>query len=149
VSLPGIVHAVVLRSPHAHARIVSIDTEAARAAPGVLLVLTGADWLVSGWGDLPVAEGRMRANGQRIYRPKYSALAHDRVRWVGDHVAFVAAETRNQAADAAELIEVEYEILPAVTGPADAAQPGAPLVWEDCENNICFTQAEGNRQAVD
>ena len=137
----------VLRSPHAHARIRAIDTAAARAAPGVLAVLTGADWRASGWGDLPVPGGSggaggpgglKRRDGSPMYRPRYPALALDRVRWVGDYVAFVVAETYHQAADAAELIAVDYEALPAVVETAQAAAAGAPLVFDDCANNICF-----------
>ena len=102
--LPGMAFGVVLRSPHAHARIRAIDTSAAKAAPGVLAVLTGADWQASGFGDLPVPGGFKRRNGAPLYRPPYPALVRDRVRWVGDYVAFVVAETRLQAMDAAELI---------------------------------------------
>ena len=105
--LPRVVFGHVLRSPHAHARIRSIDTAKAKAAPGVLAVLTGADWEESGWRDLPSAAGNRRRDGSPAYRPRFPALVKDRVRWVGDYVAFVVAETRHQAADAAELIEVE------------------------------------------
>src|SRR5215813_11434411 len=127
--LPGMAFGYVLRSPHAHARIRSIDTGKAKAAPGVLAVLTGADWQASGWGDLPVPGGLKRRDGAPMYRPPYPALVRDRVRWVGDYVAFVVAETRLQAMDAAELIAVDYEPLPAVVATADAVKPGAPLVW--------------------
>src|ERR1700681_382755 len=109
--LPGMAFGHVLRSPHAHARITSIDTARARAAPGVLAVLTGADWQASGFGDLPVAGGMKLRDGSPMYRPKYPALVKDRVRWVGDYVAFVVAETRHQAMDAAELIAVDYAPL--------------------------------------
>src|SRR5690242_16319224 len=120
----------VLRSPHAHAKILGIDTARASAAPGALLVLTGADWKRSGWGDLPVPGGQQRRDGSPMYRSPYPALAQERVRWVGDYVAFVVAETYGQAADAAELIAVDYEPLPAVTSTAEAMAPGAPRVWE-------------------
>jgi aerobic carbon-monoxide dehydrogenase large subunit len=149
MTLPRIAHGFVLRSPHAHAKILSIDTTAAKAAPGVLAVLTGADWEASGFGDLPTADRRQRKGGRPMYRPRYPALVKDRVRHAGDHVAFVVAETYHQAADAAELIEVEYESLPAITSTAEAAKPGAPLVWDDCENNICFELSEGDKAAVD
>jgi carbon-monoxide dehydrogenase large subunit len=149
MTLPRIAHGFVLRSPHAHAKILSIDTTAAKAAPGVLAVLTGADWEASGFGDLPTADRRHRKGGRPMYRPRYPALVKDRVRHAGDHVAFVVAETYHQAADAAELIEVEYESLPAITATADAARPGAPLVWDDCENNVCFELSEGDKAAVD
>ena len=149
MTLPRLTHGFVLRSPHAHAKILSIDTAAAKAAPGVLAVLTGADWEASGFGDLPTADRRKRKGGRPMYRPRYPALVKDRVRWVGDYVAFVIAETYHQAADAAELIEVEYESLAAITSTADACKPGAPLVWDDCENNICFQLSEGDKAAVD
>src|SRR4029450_7761401 len=97
IVLPGMVFGYVLRSPHAHARIRSIDPSAAKAAPGVLAVLTGADWAASGFGDLPVPGGFKRRNGAPMYRPPYPALVRERVRWVGDYVAFVVAETRAQA----------------------------------------------------
>src|SRR5271156_1689230 len=135
--LPRLAFGHVLRSPHAHARIRSIDATAAKAAPGVLAVLTGADWEASGWRDLPSAAGNKRRDGSPAYRPRFPALVKDRVRWVGDYVAFVVAETRHQAADAAELIAVDYEVLPAITAAADAVAPGVPLVWDDCPNNIC------------
>src|SRR4051812_23060308 len=146
---PGTAPAYVLRSPHAHARIRSIDVSKARAAPGVLAVLTGEDWDKSGFGDLPVPSGPTRRDGSPLYRPRYRALAKDRVRWVGDYVAFVVAETVNQAMDAAELIEVDYEPLPAIVSTADAIKPGAPLVWDDCPNNICFVHLEGDKAATD
>ena len=147
--LPRMVHGVVLRSLHAHAKILSIDTEAAKAAPGVLDILTGADWQASGWGDLPVGRGHKRRDGSDLYRCRYPALVTDRVRWVGDYVAFVVAETREQACDAAELIEVEYQPLSAITSIPDATLPGAPLVWDDCPDNICFVFLAGDKEAVE
>jgi len=93
MALPGMAFGHVLRSPHAHAKISSIDVTAAKAAPGVLAVLTGADWRACGWGDLPVPGGLKRRDGSPMYRPRYPALVWDRVRWVGDYVAFVVAET--------------------------------------------------------
>jgi carbon-monoxide dehydrogenase large subunit len=148
MTLPRIAHAFVLRSPHAHAKILSIDTTAAKAAPGVIAVLTGADWEASGFGDLPRAHQRKRSDGRPMYQPRNPALVKDRVRWVGDYVAFVVAETYHQAADAAELIEVEYETLPPIVSTADAPKPGAPLVWDDCENNIIFELSVGDKAAV-
>src|SRR5262249_31386072 len=88
--LPGMAYGYVLRSPHAHARIRSIDTAKAKAAPGVLAVLTGADWQVAGWGDLPVPGGLKRRDGS-AFRPPYPALVKDRVRWARDYVAFLGA----------------------------------------------------------
>src|SRR5438132_252407 len=149
VSFPGMAYGYVLRSQYAHARIVSLSTEKAKAAPGVLAVLTGADWEASGFGDLPVPGGLKRRDGSPLYRPRYPALVKDRVRWIGDCVAFVVAETYHQAADAAELIEIEYQELAAVVSTADAIAPGAPLVFDDCPNNICFVHLEGDKAATD
>jgi len=149
MALPGMAFGHVLRSSHAHAKIRSIDVGAAKAAPGVLAVLTGADWRASGWGDLPVPGGLKRRDGSPMYRPRYPALVSDRVRWVGDYVAFVVAETRHQAADAADLIAVDYEPLAAVTSTAQAPADGAPRVFDDCPNNICFVHLEGNKAATD
>jgi aerobic carbon-monoxide dehydrogenase large subunit len=145
VVLPGMTFGHVLRSPHAHAKIKSIDITKAKAAPGVLCVMTGEDWIKSGWGDLPVPGTHKRRDGSTNYKPRYPALVKDRVRFVGDYVAFVVAETKNQAMDACELIEVDYETLPSILGTADAARPGATLVWDDCKDNICFTAIHGDK----
>src|ERR1700731_2413487 len=147
--LPRMVFGHVLRSPHAHARIRRIDARAAKAAPGVLAVLTGADWVAYGWRDLPVAGGMKRPGGLASYQPRFPALVEDRVRWVGDYVAFVVAETYLQAVDAAELIEVDYEPLPAMVSTGEAMAPGAPQVWDDCPDNICFVHLEGDKAATD
>jgi carbon-monoxide dehydrogenase large subunit len=149
ITLPGMAFGYVLRSPHAHANIRSIDVAAAKASPGVLAVLTGADWRASGWGDLPVPGGLKRRDGSPMYRPRYPALVSDRVRWVGDYVAFVVAETYHQAADAAELIAVDYEPLAAVVSTALAPADGAPRVFDDCPNNICFVHLEGDKATTD
>jgi len=146
---PGMAFGFVLRSPHAHARIRSIDTGKAKAAPGVLAVLTGADYKASGFGDLPVPGGLKRRDGAPGYRPRYPALVEDRVRMIGDYVAFVVAETYYQAMDAAELIEVDYDPLPAIVSTGDAVAPGVPLVWDDCANNIGFVQIEGDKALTD
>ena len=111
-------------------------------------MLTGADWQASGWGDLPVPGGLKRRDGS-VFRPPYPALAKDRVRWVGDYVAFVVAETYHQALDAAELIEVDYEPLPAIVSTAQATAPGAPRVWDECPDNIGFVQLFGDKAATD
>src|SRR6478752_3493217 len=146
--LPGMVFGYVLRSPHAHARIRSIDTTKAKAAPGVLAVLTGEDWQASGWGDLPVPDGLKRRDGS-VFRPPYPALTKDRARWVGDYVAFVVAETYHQALDAAELIVADYEPLPAIVSTAEASATGAPRVWEGCPDNIGFVQLFGDKAATE
>jgi carbon-monoxide dehydrogenase large subunit len=149
IKLPGMAHGVALRSPHAHAKIKSLDTTAAKAAPGVLAVLTSADIKAAGYGDLPVHSGLKRRDGSAMYRPRYPILAEERVRWVGDCVAFVVAETVAQALDASELIAVDYEPLPAVTATAQAVEAGAPAVWDDCPDNIGFTELIGDKAAVE
>jgi aerobic carbon-monoxide dehydrogenase large subunit len=146
--LPGMAFGHVLRSPHAHARIRAIDVSRAKAAPGVLDVLTGADWAASGWGDLPVPGGLKRRDGS-VFRPPYPPLAKDRVRFVGDYVAFVVAESQHQALDAAELIAVEYEPLAACVSTAEATAQGAPRVWDGCPDNIGFVQLFGDKAAAD
>src|SRR3954468_13528073 len=127
VTLHGQTHAWFLRSPHAHASIKRIDTEKAKAAEGVVAVFTGAD-LPDSVGGLPCGWLITDCNAQRMKEPKHPLLAQGKVRYVGDHVAVVIAETLNQAKDAAEMIEVEYEGLPAVVGAADARKVGAALV---------------------
>ncbi len=149
IKLPGMAYGVVLRSQHAHAEIKSIDTGAAKAAPGVLCVLTAADIKAAGFRDLPVPGGQKRRDGSPMYKPRYPILAEDRVRWVGDCVAFVVAETVAQAMDAAELIKVDFKPLPAVTSTAAAPKPGAPRVWDDCPDNICFVETIGDKAATD
>ncbi|MEA2985784.1 MAG: aerobic carbon-monoxide dehydrogenase large subunit, partial [Alphaproteobacteria bacterium] len=149
VVLPRMAFGYVLRSQHAHARICSIDTAAAKAAPGVLCVLTSLDWHASGFGNLPTAGGLKRRDGRPMYQPPCPALVRDRVRWIGDYVAFVVAETLNQANDAAELIEVDYEPLPVVASTEGALANGAPLVWDDCPDNVCFVQLMGDKCATD
>src|SRR5215212_8525912 len=149
LALPRMAFGHVLRSPHAHARILEIDVSAAKAAPGILAVLTGADWQASGFGDLPLPGGQKLRDGAPMYRPCYPALVQDRVRWVGDYVAFVIAETQHQAADAAELIEVRYEVLPATVATERAADAGSPRVWDDCPHNVCFVELIGDKAAAD
>src|SRR5947209_20552921 len=107
-------HAVMLRSPHAHARIRSIDTNSAAAAPGVIAVLTGEDLARDGVGDVPCVSGLTNRDKTPMAMPPRPALVRDRVRHVGDTVAMVVAETQAQARDAAELVEIDYEPLPAV-----------------------------------
>jgi carbon-monoxide dehydrogenase large subunit len=149
IVFPGMAFGYVLRSPHAHARIRKIDTAKAKAAPGVHAVLTGADYKAAGFGDLPVPGGLKRQGDTPGYKPRYPALVEDRVRMIGDYVAFVVADTYYQAMDAAELIEVDYEPLLAIVSTGDAVKSGVPLVWEDCPNNIGFIQIEGSKEATD
>jgi carbon-monoxide dehydrogenase large subunit len=139
----------VLRSPHAHARIVALDASAARAAPGVLAVLTGADLQARGLGTLRPHVPRRKKDGAPAYVCPQPLLAQGRVRYVGDPVAFVVAEDANRAKDAAELIRVEYAPLPAVVSAEAALRPGAPAVWEDNPGNEAFTFAAGDKAATD
>ena len=143
VDLPGQVWLQVVRSPHANARIKKIDVTAARAAPGVLAVLTGDDYASEGFGAstidfLNMDGGAFRyREGTSLFMPENSVLATERVRYVGDNIALVVAETNNQALDAAALVEIDYQPLPAVAHAAAALEPDAPLVWEDAPDNIC------------
>src|SRR5260221_1571059 len=136
---PRTAFAHVLRSPHAHARIARIDTSAAR---GALLVLTGEDVARERIGSLPCV-----AFPDQGYRPTQPILAMVMVRHVGEAVALVVAESAAQAADAAELIDVEYEPLPAVTL-ADARASGAPRVWDDARDNVSFRIEPGDANAI-
>jgi carbon-monoxide dehydrogenase large subunit len=149
VAYPGMAFGVVLRSPHGHAKINSIDTTAAKAAPGVLAVITAAEWKKSGFGELPSHGGLKLRDGSPMFKPPYPVLAQDRVRWVGDPVAFVVADTQAQAVDAAEMIEVDYEALPAVVSTAQAMAPDAAKVWEGCTDNISFVELIGDKAATD
>src|SRR6516225_4070650 len=116
-------HGYVVRSPHAHARISALDVGRARSAPGILCFLTGADLLRRGLGTLMPAVRRRRRNGAPAFVCPQPLLAADRVRYVGDPIAFIVAETVNLAKDAAEMIAVDYEILPAVIGAEAALAP--------------------------
>src|SRR5215472_8403342 len=149
VHLPNEARGYVLRSPHAHARIISIDTAAARLAPGVLTVLTGDDLAKRGLGTLRPLVPRKRRDGSRAFVCPQPILAQGEVRFVGDPVAFVVAETLNQAKDAAELIAIEYEELPAIIGAEAALTPGAPAAWADNPGNEAFNHEAGSRQAVE
>lgn len=140
----GALHAVVLRSPHAHARFRIAEVEAAKAMPGVALVLTAED--LEELGDLP-CEGV--PPGVDVAVPPYPLLARGQAKHVGDAVAFVVAETPEQAKDAAEAIAVEWEPLPHVVDSENAVAPGAPAVWADQPGNICFETALGEREATE
>ena len=149
IKLAGTAHGVVLRSQHAHAKIRSLDVSAAKAAPGVLAVLTADDFKAAGWDDLPVPGNLKRRGGEPMFRPRYPILADGVVRWVGDPVAFVVAETIALALDALELIAVDYEELPAVTSTAEAVKPGSTKVWDGCPDNVSFVVLIGDKDAVD
>ena len=149
VVYPGMAFGVVLRSPHGHAKINLIDTTAAKAAPGVLAVITAADWKKAGLSELPSHTGLKLRNGSAMFKPPYPVLAEDRVRWIGDPVAFIVAETNAQAQDAAEMVAVDYEPLPAVVSTAKAIEPDSPKVWDGCADNISFVELIGDKTATD
>jgi carbon-monoxide dehydrogenase large subunit len=148
IDLPQQCYGVVVMSPHAHARIKRVDTAKAKAADGVLAVLTGADVIADKLGGLapPMPEDM---GGPKGFRSLRAILAADKVRAVGDRVAFVVAETMAQARNAAELIEIDYEPLPAVISVEDAIKPGAPAIWDEAPNNVSFTLMMGNKDATD
>ena len=144
IELPRMVHGVTLMSPYAHARILLIDTQKALAAPGVLCVLTGADVLAENMGGLPPLFMPEDMGGPKGYRTSRPLLATDKVRCVGDRVAFLVAETAALARDAVELIEVQYDALTSVTAIDDAVAQGAPLVWDGAPGNQCCVVKFGN-----
>src|SRR5579884_3788234 len=154
-ALPGMAHAVLVRSPHAHARIAAIDTAAARSAPGVLAVLTGADYLAEGLGPIPHNAGLMNApdlavrlRGGAPIATTHHPMPAERVRFVGEPVALVVADTIARAKDAAELVDVTYEPLPAVARAADALAPGAPVLWPEAPENLCIDIEVGDEAAT-
>ncbi len=149
VALDGMAHGLVLRSPHAHARIDRIDTGSAAAAPAVLAVLTAAEWNAEGLGVIPTRTPAKNSDGTPIPVPPRPPLADGTVHFVGEAVAFIVAETLEEARDAAELVEVDYHPLPAVTDAAKALEPGAPLVWDHVPGNLCVDFEAGDAPAVE
>jgi aerobic carbon-monoxide dehydrogenase large subunit len=147
MSLPGQLHAIVLRSPHGHAAIEGIDTASARGMPGVRGVFTAADIDADGIGALPCIA--QVATVAPIIVPPRLALARDRVRHAGDPVAFVVADTAEQARDAAERIRVAYRALPAVVDAIAALGAGAPLLWDEAPGNLAYRFERGDVAAVD
>ena len=142
-------HAFMLRSPHAHARITGIDAAAALAAPGVIAVFTGEDLARDEIGDIPCVSAITNRDGSRSVLPPHPAIARGRVRHVGDTAAMVVAETSAAARDAAELIAVDYEPLPAAVDTACALDPGQPQVWDEAPGNRCFDWEVGDGAAVE
>jgi carbon-monoxide dehydrogenase large subunit len=147
--IAGMTHGVVLRSPHAHARIAKLDATAARSLPGVLAVITGADLEAAKVGGLPVGWIVPKTTGGPMTTPPHPVLATARVRHVGDPLAFVVAETRAQALDALERIEVEYEPLPHIVDLERAVDPGAPQLWPEAPDNLCYDWEIGDPAAVE
>ncbi|MFN7635159.1 MAG: xanthine dehydrogenase family protein molybdopterin-binding subunit, partial [Acetobacteraceae bacterium] len=136
VALPGALHAVFVRSQHAHGVLRGIDVSAARGMPGVVAVLTAADLL--GYGHIRCALPLKNADGSPLRSTDRPSLATDRLRFVGDPFACVIAETRAAAKDAAELVLAEVEPLPAVTSAREAAQPGAPQLYDSLPGNLAL-----------
>ncbi len=146
ISLPGQAYAVMVRSQNAHGIIRSIDTQAAREMPGVLGVYTAAD--LKDYGPLKCIVPFNNRDGSPMKKPRRDALATDKVRYVGDPVAFVVAETVLAAKDAAEAVTVDIEALPAVTSAEDAARDGAPLIYDDAPGNVSLDYHYGDADAV-
>jgi aerobic carbon-monoxide dehydrogenase large subunit len=155
VTLPSLGHAVIVRSPHAHARLAAIATATARAAPAVLAVLTGADYVADGLGPIPHNPGlsappdvQARVRGFLPIATVHFPLPADKVRHVGEPVAIVVAESIAAAKDAAELVDIAYEPQPAVTQAAEALEPGAPVLWETAPGNLCIDIEVGDEAAT-
>ena len=154
LKLPEQSHAVFVRSPHAHAALRSINIQPALASPGVIAVLTGDDVAADDLGGIPCGWQVKNKDGSNMVEPPHPALAQGKVRHAGDPVVMVIAETRAQAKDAAQLVEIDYDPLPAVAHLPAAVAVGAPQVWDEAPGNICFdwhlgdaaaTEAEFNR----
>ncbi len=149
INRPGQLHAFIKRSDRPHARFTNVDTEAARAAPGVVAVFTGADMQADNVGGIPCGWQIHNKDGAAMAEPAHPVLAVGKVRHVGDPVAVVIAETRQQAKDAAEAIAIDYEDLPAVAGVTDAVKPGAALVHDDVPANQCYDWHIGDKAVTD
>ena len=149
LDLPGAAQAAFVRSPHVHARVVSIDVEAARSAPGVLGVFTSADLAAAGLGPMRISVTQKNRDGKPVLPAERPVLATDRVRFVGEAVAMVVAETRRQARDAAELVFVDYDELDSVTDARVALEAGSPQLRDDAPGNLALDWEGGDRKAAD
>jgi len=157
VNLPGQAYAVMVRSPHAHARIRAIDIAPAMATPGLLAVLTGRDLLADGlrpiphkvWSQHPAEIMLREHNGFKTFTAPHYALPSDKVRFVGEAVAMVIATTVAAAKDGAELVETDYDVLPAVTDTLEAARPDAPRLFDEAESNVVVDGELGDRAATE
>ena len=149
VNLENQAYCVMVRSQVAHGILKGIDTEEARQMPGVLGIWTGADLNAAGYGALKTVMMVPQRDGSPMKTPTRYSLATDKVRFVGDPVAFVVAETQTQARDAAEAVVVDIEALPAVTEARDAAKPGAPIVFDDVPGNVCADYHYGDAAKVE
>ncbi|MBM3375772.1 MAG: xanthine dehydrogenase family protein molybdopterin-binding subunit [Betaproteobacteria bacterium] len=149
VAMQNMAHTVFVRSPHAHAVVKKIDKSAALAADGVLAVFDGQDVAADKIGGLPCGWLITSINGEPMKEPPHPILAQGKVRYVGDHVAMVIAQTYEQAKNAAELVQVDYDILPSVVDVRDAQKSGAPVVHDLAPDNHCYKWAIGDKAAVD
>jgi aerobic carbon-monoxide dehydrogenase large subunit len=149
VNVPGQTYAVIVRSMHAHARLRGIDVKAALAVPGVLAVFTGEDLARDNLGTMRMTLARKRPDGSPMFARPHLGLTPERVRYVGDPLAMVIAETQAQAEDAAELVRVDYDPLPSVTSTARAVAPGSAAVWDECPDNVSNLYEAGNAAAVE
>ena len=147
INVAGQAYAAIVRSPHAHATIKMIEISEASIMPGVLAIMTGADYEADGLGWITGPTPFKRRDGSAMYRPPRPALTLDRVRHVGQIVAMVVAQTVDQAKDAAEAVLVDYELLPVNVVTEDALQTLA--IWDDCPDNEAFYYQVGDKQAVD
>ncbi len=148
VNWPAQAHLLFLRSPYPHARIRSIDSGAAAAMPGVVRVITGQDLVDDDVQPMPGPAPFQRPGGKPGVSPPRRGLAHEIVRFVGEAVVAVVAETREQARDALDAILVDYEELPSVIDPRDAIEPGAPQIWHEAANNVCAEMRHGDAAAT-
>ncbi|MGB7543351.1 MAG: xanthine dehydrogenase family protein molybdopterin-binding subunit, partial [Burkholderiales bacterium] len=149
ISLPGQTYAYFVRSPHAHAKVRSIRKDKALKAPGVVAIFTGDDLAEAKVGGLPCGWLITDVNGQPMKEPAHPCLAQGKVRHVGDQVAVVIAETYHEAKDAAEMLQVDYEVLPAVVRAGEARKKGAPVVHDIAPDNTCYVWALGDKAAVE
>ena len=149
IDRPNQCYAIFVRSPHAHAKIGSIDTAGAKSAPGVVAVFTGADMASDGVGGLPCGWGITQPDGSPMAEPPHPVLQPDRVRHVGDPVAVVIGETHDAAEAGAALVAVAYDVLPCVTNTAHAADAIAPQLHDQARNNTCFDWEIGDAAATD
>lgn len=149
VVLPQQSYAVFLRSLHAHAKIRSIDTAAAKQSPGVIAIFTGADLAADNVGGLPCGWLIHSTDGKPMNEPPHPVIAHEKVRHVGDQVALVIAESVKEAKDAVELIDVDYDVLPAAVDTASASNPGQPLVHDGVADNVCYNWGHGDKARTD
>jgi carbon-monoxide dehydrogenase large subunit len=149
ITLPGQTYAYFVRSPHAHAAIRSIGLDAARKAPGVVAILTGADLADAKVGGLPCGWLIHNKDGSPMKEPPHPVLAQGKARYVGDAIAMIVAESAVQAKDAAELVEVDYDVLPAVVDTLRADAPGVAEIHEGVPGNICYDWGHGDKAGVE